>query len=77
MVPHHGDSVASKHVRSLTKSLFRPVVLDLMHVHNFHSSLVNFVKVVVFLVWAIVHQGILTIEKKYPISRRRANRCIS
>lgn len=40
------------------------MVLDLIHVHVFHWQMVNEVKVFLFLLWTIVHQEMLLIEKK-------------
>ena len=40
------------------------MVLDLMHVQNFHSQLVNEVRMLLFLVLSKVYRGILIIKKK-------------
>ena len=39
------------------------MVLDLMHVQNFHYHLVNEIYTLLFLVWTIVYQDILIIKK--------------
>ena len=40
------------------------MVMNLMHVHNFHYRIVNVVEMLLFLAWTIVHQRMLIIEKK-------------
>ena len=35
------------------------IVLDLMHLQNFHCQLVNRVKMLLFLMWTIAYQSIL------------------
>ena len=39
------------------------MVLDLMHVQNFHYHLVNEIYTLLFLVWTIAYQDILIIKK--------------
>ena len=45
-------------------------------VHNFYYKLVNEIQMLLFLVWTIVNQGIMTIGKKISCSWWEVNRCI-